>query len=59
MIEWLCWNKERQQFDLFSQHLKIPLVRYFGQKIHSMPTSITIGIKNVEETLIEAKEYTV
>lgn len=44
-------------FDLFSQHLKIPLVRYFGQKIQSMPTSITIGIKNVEETLIEAKEY--
>ena len=44
-------------YDLFCQGLKIPLVAYLGQKIKSMPTSITIGIKNVEETIEEAKEY--
>ncbi|MDN5202019.1 dipeptide epimerase [Fulvivirgaceae bacterium BMA10] len=43
--------------DLFSQHLNIPLVQYLGQKIKSLPTSITIGIKTVEEALEEAKEY--
>ncbi len=43
--------------DTFTQTLGIPLVKYFGQKIFSMPTSNTIGIKNVEETLKEAKEF--
>lgn len=44
-------------YDLFCQGKKMPLVAYLGQKIKSMPTSITIGIKNVEETIEEAKEY--
>jgi len=43
--------------DAFTQTLGIPLVKYFGQKIFSMPTSNTIGIKNAEETLKEAKEF--
>jgi L-Ala-D/L-Glu epimerase len=43
--------------DAFTKYLGIPLVKYLGQKIFSMPTSITIGIKNVEETLKEALEY--
>ncbi len=43
--------------DLFSQYLKVPLVFYLGQKIKALPTSITIGIKNVQETLEEADEY--
>jgi L-Ala-D/L-Glu epimerase len=43
--------------DAFTKFLGIPLVKYLGQKIHSLPTSNTIGIKNVEETLKEAKEY--
>jgi len=43
--------------DAFTKHLGIPLVKYLGQKIKSMPTSNTIGIKNVEETLKEAAEY--
>ena len=43
--------------DAFTKSLGIPLVKYLGQKIFSMPTSNTIGIKNVEETLKEAKEY--
>lgn len=45
-------------YDLFTQGLGIPLVRFLGQKIMSMPTSITIGVKGVPETLEEAKEYT-
>ncbi len=44
-------------YDLFCQGIKMPLAAYLGQKIRSMPTSITIGIKNVEETIEEAKEY--
>lgn len=43
--------------DAFTKHLGIPLVKYFGQKIKSMPTSNTIGIKNVELTLAEADEF--
>lgn len=44
-------------YDAFTKYLGVPLVKYLGQKIHSMPTSNTIGIKNVEDTLKEAKEY--
>lgn len=43
--------------DVFTKHLDIPLVKFLGQKITSMPTSNTIGIKNVEDTLKEAQEY--
>lgn len=43
--------------DVFTKFLGVPLVKYLGQKIESMPTSITIGIKSVEETLAEAEEY--
>ena len=43
--------------DVFTEHLDIPLVKFLGQKITSMPTSNTIGIKNVEDTLKEAQEY--
>ncbi|MFN5168515.1 MAG: mandelate racemase/muconate lactonizing enzyme family protein [Cyclobacteriaceae bacterium] len=43
--------------DAFTKHLNIPLVKYLGQKIKSMPTSNTIGIKSVEETIKEAQEY--
>jgi len=44
-------------YDSFTKLLNIPLVKYLGQKIQSLPTSNTIGIKNVEETLKEASEY--
>lgn len=43
--------------DALTKHLGIPLVKFLGQKIKSMPTSNTIGIKNVEETLKEAEDY--
>lgn len=44
-------------YDAFTKYIGVPLVKYLGQKIKSLPTSNTIGIKNVEETLKEAKEY--
>lgn len=43
--------------DAFTKYLGIPLVKYLGQKIQAMPTSNTIGIKNVEETLKETDDY--
>src|SRR5690606_34325651 len=43
--------------DVFTKFLGVPLVRFLGQKIETLPTSNTIGIKNVEETLREADEY--
>jgi L-alanine-DL-glutamate epimerase-like enolase superfamily enzyme len=43
--------------DVFTKFLGVPLVRFLGQKIRTMATSNTIGIKNVEETIKEAREY--
>lgn len=44
-------------YDAFTKYLDVPLVKYLGQKIKKLPTSNTIGIKNVEETLKEAEDY--
>lgn len=44
-------------YDAFTKFLGVPLVKYLGQKFKSLPTSNTIGIKNVTETLKEAEEY--
>jgi len=44
--------------DAFTKFLDVPLVRFLGQRMHSMPTSNTIGIKGVEETIRDAAEYT-
>ncbi len=44
-------------YDVFTKYLDVPLVSFLGQKIKKLPTSNTIGIKNVEETLKEAAEY--
>ncbi len=44
-------------YDAFTQYLEVPLVRFLGQIHQSFYTSITIGIKNVAETLEEAEEY--
>jgi L-alanine-DL-glutamate epimerase-like enolase superfamily enzyme len=43
--------------DVFTKFLSIPLVKFLGQKIETLPTSNTIGIKNVKDTLAEAHEY--
>jgi len=44
-------------YDAFTKFLDVPLATFLGQKIDALYTSITIGIKNVEETLEEATEY--
>jgi L-Ala-D/L-Glu epimerase len=43
--------------DAFTQYLGVPLVSFLGRKINSLPTSNTIGIKSVADTVAEAKEY--
>ncbi len=43
--------------DAFTKYLGVPLVKFLGQKIRSLPTSNTIGIKNEDETLREAQEF--
>lgn len=43
--------------DLFGQYLDVPVVEFYGQKIESLPTSITIGIKETAEMLEEARGY--
>ncbi|MDN5214285.1 dipeptide epimerase [Fulvivirgaceae bacterium BMA12] len=43
--------------DAFTKTIDIPLSIFLGQKIKSMPTSVTIGIKDVTGTLEEAQEY--
>jgi len=43
--------------DLLAQQLGLPLVEVLGRAHDALPTSITIGIKGVEETLEEAREY--
>lgn len=43
--------------DAFGQYLGIPIVQFYGQKLHSLPTSVTIGIMNVADTLAEAAGY--
>ena len=43
--------------DAFGQWLDVPVVDFYGRRHQKMLTSITIGIKNVHETIEEAKEY--
>ncbi len=43
--------------DLFARYLDLPLADVLGRIHDALPTSITIGIKGVEETLAEAHEY--
>jgi len=43
--------------DAFGQFLEIPVAEFYGQKIKNLPTSVTIGIMNMAETLEEAEAY--
>jgi len=43
--------------DLLAQRLDVPLVTLLGRAHDTLPTSITIGIKSLDETLAEADEY--
>ena len=43
--------------DLVARHLGVPLVEMLGRAHRELPTSITIGIKSVAETVAEGEEY--
>ena len=43
--------------DAFGQYLGVPVATFYGQKIRSLPTSVTIGIMPVADTLAEADAY--
>jgi L-Ala-D/L-Glu epimerase len=43
--------------DAFGKYLGIPVVDFYGRKHHRLPTSVTIGISDIDTTLQEAKEY--
>lgn len=43
--------------DAFGKYLGIPVVDFYGRIHRSLPTSVSIGISSVEETLQEAREY--
>ena len=43
--------------DAFCKFIDISVVDFYGQKISSLPTSVTIGIMDVHETLEEARNF--
>lgn len=43
--------------DAFGQFLGIPVVDFYGRKHNALPTSVTIGIMDVAETIAEAKAF--
>jgi L-alanine-DL-glutamate epimerase-like enolase superfamily enzyme len=43
--------------DAFGKYIGVSVAGFYGQKMNGLPTSVTIGIKNVSETLLEAKGY--
>jgi L-Ala-D/L-Glu epimerase len=43
--------------DAFGQFIGVPVVDFYGRQHTKMLTSVTVGIKNVEETIAEANEY--
>lgn len=43
--------------DAFGKFLGIPIVEFYGRQHETLPTSVTIGIMDVESTLAEASGY--
>jgi len=43
--------------DLYCKHLGVSVAKFYGQKLERLPTSVTIGIMSMEETLAEAKAF--
>ncbi|MBK8053905.1 MAG: dipeptide epimerase [Saprospiraceae bacterium] len=43
--------------DAFGKYKNVSVLNIYGQKIKPLPTSITIGIKDVSEMIMEAKQY--
>ena len=44
-------------YDVFCKNSNIPVSKFLGQKTKPLPTSVTVGIKGVEETLEEIEDY--
>lgn len=44
-------------YDLWTKWLDVPLVHFLGQRHRSLPTSVTIGILSLDETLAEGAEH--
>jgi len=44
-------------YDLFGQHVKLPLHQLFGLARPKILTSITLGIASIEESVRQAREY--
>jgi L-alanine-DL-glutamate epimerase-like enolase superfamily enzyme len=43
--------------DAFGKFMNTPVVDFYGRHINSMPTSVTLGIMDVDDTIKEAREY--
>jgi L-Ala-D/L-Glu epimerase len=43
--------------DAFGKYMGIPVVDLYGRKHRSLPTSVTIGISGIEDTLRDAAEF--
>ena len=43
--------------DLFCRHIGVHISKFLGVSVQPLPTSITIGIKSLQETLQEGREY--
>ena len=44
-------------YDAFCKSLNISLGSFLGRKVQELPTSITVGIKDIDETIEEINEY--
>ncbi|HPH20557.1 MAG TPA: dipeptide epimerase [Haliscomenobacter sp.] len=44
-------------YDAFCQSIGLSVVDFLGRRIEKLPTSVTIGIKDVEGTLEDAREF--
>ncbi|HEY2580408.1 MAG TPA: dipeptide epimerase [Mucilaginibacter sp.] len=43
--------------DLFCKYLDIPVLDFYGRQKENLPTSVTIGIKEINEMLEDARDY--
>lgn len=43
--------------DAFAKHLGVSVLKFYGEKVRPLPTSVTIGIKDTAAVMEEAKEY--
>ena len=43
--------------DAFGKYMEMPVVDFYGRHVESLPTSVTIGIMDVEDTVKEANEF--